>query len=278
MERVLKYIPLYTGALIFLGYWNLHFYYRYFEINIYDFVNTGEIIVSFFPIMLDAFIALIIVAIFIGLTALQTEDVIMKEIKENEWNFRKMFSDLFNKESYTGFKWYRKVIIIILKTIDILVKSLSIIFLIYGVYFSLDVISHRSQELYKYYIMVVVSFVITYMVVSPWITRKIIQDTFIKYKKDIRMYVIIGEAFLIFFSINTLSNVKDAKKVLIGKPDYIVSFRYKDSLYTSDYNFVFIGKTQDYAFFRNLAQNTNVIFPINSLEKITMQRIYYPLH
>jgi len=54
-------IPIITGVLLFLGYLNLQFYYVHFDIPIYHFINTGEIILSFLPIIIQV---LIIISIY----------------------------------------------------------------------------------------------------------------------------------------------------------------------------------------------------------------------
>ena len=99
MEKLLKATPLLTAILIFIGYWNLHFYYKYLGIQIYDFINTGEVIVSFFPIALDIFIWCGIYLLFMGLSSLAyTEEDVIKN--RNELKYKNQIKYLFNKENY----------------------------------------------------------------------------------------------------------------------------------------------------------------------------------
>ncbi len=148
--------------------------------------------------------------------------------------------------------------------------------LIACIYGGFMIIVYNGEELYKYYPEIVFVIIIISAVIFPWIQNKIIISAYKKYKKDIGRYIVIGELILLFLVLNTLSNYKDAKRVLIGKPDYFMSFNYKDSLYVTDTNFVFVGKTQSYVFIRDLSKNKNFIFPFDKLEKVSMKKIDYP--
>jgi hypothetical protein len=60
VKKLLEYIPIITGILIFLGYLNLSSYYDYFGIVIYPYITTGEIITSFLPIVKVTALTLVI--------------------------------------------------------------------------------------------------------------------------------------------------------------------------------------------------------------------------
>jgi len=71
MKNIIKYFPLLSVLLIFLGYCHLHFFYcSQFDIDIYQFITTGEIVLSFLPIAFVLFIIGIILGIVlvIGVT------------------------------------------------------------------------------------------------------------------------------------------------------------------------------------------------------------------
>ena len=52
MKQISTYLPVLSVVLIFLGYCHLHFFYcLQFDIDIYQFITTGEIILSFLPIL-----------------------------------------------------------------------------------------------------------------------------------------------------------------------------------------------------------------------------------
>src|SRR5262245_27373424 len=53
MERILKYASLIYALLVFVGYINLHAYYTPFGIQIWNYLTTGELLLSFLPITLD---------------------------------------------------------------------------------------------------------------------------------------------------------------------------------------------------------------------------------
>jgi len=47
MDKLIKYLPIISGILIYLGYLKLHFYYNYFGISIINYLSLTEIITSF---------------------------------------------------------------------------------------------------------------------------------------------------------------------------------------------------------------------------------------
>ena len=67
MQRLSTFLPVLSVVLIFLGYCHLHFFYRLnFDIEIYQFITTGEIILSFLPILFYLiFWTIVIGAIFV---------------------------------------------------------------------------------------------------------------------------------------------------------------------------------------------------------------------
>lgn len=49
MKRIIEYLPLLSVCLIYFGFCNLHAYYQEFNIDIYAYITTSEIIMAFFP-------------------------------------------------------------------------------------------------------------------------------------------------------------------------------------------------------------------------------------
>ncbi|MDD5362308.1 MAG: hypothetical protein PHN88_09260 [Ignavibacteria bacterium] len=276
MEKFIKATPLFTAALIFMGYWNLHFYYRYFDIQIYDFINTGEVIVSFFPIALETFLWMLVYLLFIMLVIVKPEETESgkKMMKEREFLYN--IKTIFNKESYQGDKWYYKLHTFIYKSMNIVAPSFLLMGFVATCIKSFIILKYEINELYKYYGMVIFDIVILYMILTFYISPYIDKQVFRKYNKNIGHITTIAEIIIFFLLVNTLSNLKEATKVLQGKPEYYVTFHYKDSLYTSDSISVFVGKTQNYLFIKNLQSNKNLIFPSDKLENLEMNKTYYP--
>lgn len=51
MKKIVDYLPLLSICLIYFGFCNLHAYYKEFQIDIYVYITTTEIIMAFFPTM-----------------------------------------------------------------------------------------------------------------------------------------------------------------------------------------------------------------------------------
>ncbi len=49
MKKIIDYLPLLSVCLIYFGFCNLHAYYKEFNIDIYVYITTTEIIMAFFP-------------------------------------------------------------------------------------------------------------------------------------------------------------------------------------------------------------------------------------
>jgi len=243
MDKFIKASPLLTAVLIFLGYWNLHYYYKYFDIQIYDFINASEVIVSFFPIALDVFICGAIFLLFIGLAFIQPEESEFEKERNEEIKIIKGIKLLFKKETYKGNKWYNNIIHFTNISYIILGKILFLLLFIFTIYKSFIVLKYENKDLDKYYYMVIVDIVILFFIINNSIDKKLINDVYKRYKKDIRKIKLVIEFVILFFIINTLSNYKEATKILNKKPEYNISFIYKDSIYKSDSILVYVGKT-----------------------------------
>src|SRR5687768_10056736 len=49
MKRVIEYLPALTVVLLYLGLSYLYYYYLQFNVDIFSFISTTDIILSFFP-------------------------------------------------------------------------------------------------------------------------------------------------------------------------------------------------------------------------------------
>lgn len=60
-----------SAVIIFMGYLHIYYYYRIFDISIYNYLEFGEILLSFFPLLSDIttfLILLIFISIIFRLT------------------------------------------------------------------------------------------------------------------------------------------------------------------------------------------------------------------
>src|ERR1039458_4224621 len=64
-EKITNAIPLIYGFLVFCGAIHLFVYYNYFEIDILQYLNISELLVSFLDIIIPILIMLIIIFIYV---------------------------------------------------------------------------------------------------------------------------------------------------------------------------------------------------------------------
>lgn len=109
MKFIKENIPLITAILIFLGYWNLTLYYDYFNIDIYQYISTSEIILSFLPLLKSTlFITIIVATCFVvifgksifGSTNRPKSQFDNLDLYKDDWKFLKMIRELFSRRTY----------------------------------------------------------------------------------------------------------------------------------------------------------------------------------
>ena len=84
MDKLIRYLPAISGSLIFLGYLNLHAYYRNFDIQIGSYLSTSELIFSFLPVTIPIVITTAFLYFLIGFMELMTNPENKKKQKETK--------------------------------------------------------------------------------------------------------------------------------------------------------------------------------------------------
>lgn len=106
MKKILEYLPLLTICLLYFGFCNLHFYYKEFNIEIYNYINTTEIILSFLPALIFTtaiFYSFIIGEVF-DKANMRENTIVILELKKkkkaksnisNSYNYKRLFYSIF---------------------------------------------------------------------------------------------------------------------------------------------------------------------------------------
>lgn len=277
-NEVLKYVPFLTGVLIFLGYLNLQFYYRYFNINIYEFITTGELVLSFLPILFTIIIVVIILIFIavVGNSNIHNSAYSEREKEKFDSKLQKQkFYENYNFENLKKLKWYKQLIILVISPIQFILSFSFHIVVIIGVIIILYEISTNPKQIYKIKVFIGVIFGLLYIGYSNFFTDKILDDLNRIFRRNMKYYLLTAEASFVLMFYNITFNYCDASRVLDGKPEYFVSFKYNDSLYYTNNKNVYVGKTQEYIFTYDINSNLTYIFPAKEVMNLNMTKIEY---
>lgn len=83
-KNISKNIPFLSVLLVFIGYYNYYSYYSIFDIEIHNYLTTGELLLSFLPLSINILITILIVFIIVALKESPENEV---ESSENNESF-----------------------------------------------------------------------------------------------------------------------------------------------------------------------------------------------
>jgi hypothetical protein len=241
MERLLKYSTLIYAFLLFLGYAYLDTYYNWFGIEIFSFLDTSEILLSFLRNINTLGVFLFIVLVYIALTSLTDRiklDRINNYIEASEK--RKSITYLLGLLLAAGvviFSAYQLVI-------TIMDGPLEIIFILI-------------------YILIAIVFIVLYKHFKSILeTNKKEKEDIERSKKVLRLIIVIAVAF----GFNFLTATYAYRRTIDKKETADISFNYDNRLVKTNDTILYIGSTSKYIFLRNVKKKSNLVF---EKEKIT---------
>jgi len=77
------------------------------------------------------------------------------------------------------------------------------------------------------------------------------------------IFLVIGFVFFV-----AMSNKIKATDILRGNPGYSIKFEFQGKIVQTDSNIVYVGRTSDYLFLRNLSNKSNSIYQCNEIKNI----------
>ena len=241
LRRFIETLPLITLAVVILGYYNIHSLYGRFHINIYHYLDTSEIILSFASLAYDLTILLVTVIVYLFFSSFRAEpdveitDKILAERKLRRKLAPFLMAITLGMGTYGIVDDASPLIFIDGTTIAFMSIVLIPIFILDGAY------------LYEHPIL-----------------------------SDIRIYILIPTAFVLFIFYIHVLNGAYHKVLSSGRGKYFVQLTLKDnSQITTNYSFVFVGETRNYFFFYNIKSYTSIIIPTTEVKEIR-QRIIGP--
>lgn len=273
MNKITKYIPIITGILLFIGYLNYYSYYEYFNINISTYLTTGELILSFLPLTIPILGVIGYISMMAVSTIIRTTH--NKEQDDKDDDTSKIFLIYETTKYYKGMarlwknKEYKNIkgIIKILFYFAVMLVSffLTVLFIIFPIFLFVYLTAEKWNEIPP----------ILFYIISPiwfvgFITMLNKNDNHLYKGKG---YVETSSLIMLFIACLWITNRHKAYNILNGNSKVTVSFLYKDNPIKTDSNKVYIGKTNNYIFLRNLKENMNEIYFLNEVNKIEVTHL-----
>lgn len=269
MEDTVKKIPTITAFLLTAGFVNSYGYYTHFQIDIFTYLTSGELILSFLPVIIPLFIAILWI-LFYSFRQVDKEE----KIKENPffsdkdltlWGPFKDLVKLVKNRFKTNDKWGK---ILYHYLVQILARII-ILTLFFGVtYFYLAAFIEKqgfpSEQPVSFFFLTVIWLIIFASHIQKYFNKRIpeISDFMTQ------SVIIIGFLGIIF-----LFNSYRAFKTLENKPLYEFEIAQDNLKIKSDSNIVYVGKTKEYYFLRNLKEDKNIIIDNKNIDIVYFKPI-----
>ncbi|MDD4110699.1 MAG: hypothetical protein PHS54_04015 [Clostridia bacterium] len=275
MIKILKNIPLISGVLIFFGYLHYSFYYSFFGIEISSYLTTGELLLSFLRLTIPilSIIAMLSLYMIGALVLMVTRDKSLnEEEKDNDaFNlfFLKELNDFISSLKRKNFRSFKAYIFVILELITLLLSLGFALFFIGYILFLFYQIVSENPKLSLINSKASIVFAVMWFFVLFSTLEKLKK----KYQDHMHNFVLVFGLLGLFLSNIYIFNKETALKTLKGHPENQITIYAEDETIKTDNNLVFIGKTDNFIFLRNLQEKENEIYNISDVKKFTIKQL-----
>ena len=252
MRRLVEYWPFLTACVLYFGFCNLYYYYKVFNIDIFAFISSSDILLSLFPR-----IVLLSTTLYSAI-AQQLYLEIRKPSQEETSSLNTEALSASEKKKINRTLWIKKNIEIIAPIYYLIVILIELVFI--------SGFNFKSYELAEFSLFADIIFLfIIYIAVSIADKNKLI------YEKPLLIAL-----FLVVFIGRMISRDRssEALKIKDGiteqKHDH-VSFIYNEEKIVSNDSLVLIGQTSNYLFLYNLKDSSTNAFLMNKLENLIIK-------
>jgi hypothetical protein len=248
IKKLLEYLPIFTICLLFFGYCNLFYYYKVFNIEIYSFITTTDILLSFLPIIVlitSMFYATILIQLYETIKK-TSSNIDITETNDKPTKKQKIIS------------WIRKNIywIVCIYYLPWLILSLILQF---GFH-------------YKPYELTDINMFIDFIFLTIIYIGIALHE---RRSKILENPTIIAVFLVIFISVKIGSyRSSEALKIKDGKGNYKkdhVSFQYQQKSIITNDTLVYVGETSSYLFLYNRNDSTTKVYPFSKIEDLTIK-------
>lgn len=252
MEKLTTIIPLCGALIVVAGVVKLQMFYWYFDISIFQYLETGEILLAFLKdfIFYSLFIIfLIIISSIIFPFTIKTEN--SNTGKPDKFNTFLLNEESFCKrlKNYFKFLWFKFYLIVIILNI--------------GITMLLKIKHHYYTD----------SLIITYSLILLFFGVIYIVEYIIKCHQKKQFIIslfkigIIASIFAYLGYIYAVTKI-NADNIKIFKSNYGTAITTNDSTYISDSTFYYIGKTNNFVFLYNEKTAKYTALPMSEVKKM----------
>jgi hypothetical protein len=249
VKKVLEYLPLISACLLYFGFCNLYYYYKEFNIDIYSFISSTDILLSFFPKIV------LLTSTFYGVILTQLFDTV-KPVSKPTTRTESTSNPTAKKRRV--FDWFRRNIYYLLALYYLPVILLMLLLQ--------KVFNYKSYELSDLYMFIDFIFLaLIYIAISIHDKWSIFQEK-----------PLLIALFLIIFIGQKIGSyrINEAKKLKDGiteqKKDHI-SFKYNNVSIATNDTVIDIGQTSTYFFLYNLKDSSTKAYPFSKMDDLIIK-------
>jgi hypothetical protein len=247
MRKIIQHIPLLTVCLLYFGFCNLHYYYKEFKIDIYNYISNSEIILSFFPVIVITSSALygFFYQQIIGSASfpqLPTRSPVTPQTEQEKGEISKAKRFMRNGG--------------VVATIYLIISG----FISFGIQ---KIFKYKPYDLQYFNL---ISSAIFCLILLYYIRKH--NNTDVIFRNPI-----IFSIFLVLYTGNGISMYRsaDALKIKDGISDKTICFNYNKSKIATSQKLIYIGQTQSAMFFFNRNDSSTQVYQFAKIDSLIVK-------
>ncbi|MEM0576126.1 hypothetical protein [Flavobacterium polysaccharolyticum] len=249
-KKITENIPLLSIVFIYFGYCNLHFFYREFKIEIYNYISNSEILLSFLPtiVIIGASFGFIIINLIIN----HSQRVKVEQINSENIAEEKVEEPKLKKIEFFKAKFKSPIVICFIIFLLILIVK---IYLEQGLDF-------KRYELKEYSLVTSLITPILY-----YFFLREFGDEFLK-----KYYFFIALSVIVFIG-NQIGDYRkcEAEKIKDGITDIQISFLINNKEIKTNKNLLLIGQTQSSIFLFDRISKSSYVFNREEIQNLNIK-------
>lgn len=248
MKKIIEYIPLISGCLLYFGFCHLYYYYKEFNIDIYSLISSTDILLSFFPTIV------LVASVFSGAAFSQLYGTIRKSINEEDKDSQSQEDRIKKKR----LEWWRRNIHWFIFLYYLLFNLL--------LYVIQKINEYKSFELYDWKL-IIDSFFLFLIFIAILIHEK--RSSILNQPTIIAFFLIIfiGQKMGIY-------RTYDAQMIKNGITNFKqehLAFTYEGLTVKTNDSVMYIGSTSNYIFLYNKYDSSTNIYPLTETKFLTVK-------
>lgn len=292
LEKSSKLVPLLYMILVFLGFYYYHIFYNHFEIEIFHYLSNYEILFSFISLVIPVLLLFISLIVYFSLITFskyyeytqgsdeESEDAAPFSLLYNRSfdgiyiHYKLLKRALFKRKFKKAFKSFNKLLGNI--SASGIKLALWLFFIIYS--FEVIIISIPSKtRINGYYFIGPDSLYIMYAIAWLIIAFIAIRNTQHLASAEIYRFLNYSTVFIFLIGIISVHQKSKIEDILTGKENTYISFEYENLKVFTDDCIIFLGKTSNTIFLRDIDKGVNYIYPISHIRNLqTMELVIMP--